>query len=305
MEQQSTPDTIQDIRRFNRDFTVRLDLLKRYRFDSPYSLVEARVLLEIGRAGRQTHSGLLAILRIDQGYLSRILAKLKQDGLVGIAQDENDGRSKTLFLSAAGVEAYQAIDRQSDAQVEALVGHLDQADREQLARHMAGIDELLGQTDTDGITFRFVSAPARMDEVAALFQEYVQGLGVDLAFQDFAAELAGLPGKYAVPQGAILLAWDGDQAAGCVALRPMDKPGFCEMKRLFVRPAWRSRAIGRRLAERIIAKAAAMEYRAMRLDTLASLGSACRLYRQLGFREIAAYYDNPLPDVVYFEKDLM
>lgn len=139
--------------------------------------------------------------------------------------------------------------------------------------------------------------------VRALFREYERFLNVDLCFQGFEDELAGLPGKYAPPAGALLLAVEAADVCGCVALRELE-PGVCEMKRLYVRPAQRSRGLGRALAEAIIAEAAVRGYAAMRLDTLDQLAEAIQLYKRLGFRKIAPYYHNPLPGVSYWELDL-
>ena len=144
------------------------------------------------------------------------------------------------------------------------------------------------------------------DEIEAmrtLFREYQRFLGVDLCFQGFEEELAALPGCYAPPKGRLLLARDGEQAAGCVALRPLED-GACEMKRLFVRPAYRGRGLGRRLAARIVSEATASGYAVMRLDTLETLDDAMHLYTSLGFRRRPPYYANPLPGVVYWERAL-
>jgi ribosomal protein S18 acetylase RimI-like enzyme len=129
-------------------------------------------------------------------------------------------------------------------------------------------------------------------EARALFREYERSLGIDLCFQGFEQELAGLPGAYAPPRGRLLLATDGDALAGCVALRPLDDSA-CEMKRLYVRPAFRGRRAGRRLAERVVAEARSIGYACMRLDTLPSMKEAIALYRALGFVEIAPYTTNP------------
>ena len=149
--------------------------------------------------------------------------------------------------------------------------------------------------------------PARGAEDLALarslFEEYAASLGFDLSFQDFTRELEGLPGEYAPPGGVILLACEGDLISGCVALRPME-PGTCEMKRLFVRPGFRGRALGRGLAEAVIAEASAKKYRTMRLDTVPAMTEAIALYRSLGFRPIDPYRANPIPGALFFEKDL-
>jgi GNAT superfamily N-acetyltransferase len=145
---------------------------------------------------------------------------------------------------------------------------------------------------------------ADIDDVRALFREYEAWLGVDLCFQGFEAELATLPGKYAPPSGRLLLAEVGGRLAGVIGLREFE-PGVCEMKRLYVRDFARGVRAGRALTERVVAEAKAAGYRAMRLDTLpARMVPANTLYESLGFREIPAYYTNPVPGVRYMELDL-
>jgi ribosomal protein S18 acetylase RimI-like enzyme len=136
--------------------------------------------------------------------------------------------------------------------------------------------------------------------VRCLFGEYAASLGIDLCFQGFEEELADLPGGYAPPQGRLLLALQNGQTAGCVALRRLE-PGVCEMKRLYVRPAYRIQGIGRVLVDRIVHEARQAGYRYMRLDTLPSMAAALALYRRLGFREIAPYYENPIEGAVFLE----
>jgi GNAT superfamily N-acetyltransferase len=154
------------------------------------------------------------------------------------------------------------------------------------------------------IAIAAVSQPAELEAARALFREYAAGLGIDLAFQGFEEELAGLPGKYAAPGGIILLAWAGPEPVGCIALRPMAEPGCCEVKRLFVRSAARGARLGDRLAAECLAFARSAGYRRAYLDTLLSMTPARRLYASHGFQPVSAYYDNPLPDVEYMALDL-
>ena len=136
-----------------------------------------------------------------------------------------------------------------------------------------------------------------------LFAEYAASLDISLCFQGFDEELAGLPGTYAPPRGRLLLACRGNESVGCVALRPLE-PGTCEMKRLYVRPTYRTGGVGRLLAERVIHEAAAAGYRRMRLDSLPAMETALQLYRRLGFREIAPYTTNPVKGSVFLELQL-
>jgi GNAT superfamily N-acetyltransferase len=131
--------------------------------------------------------------------------------------------------------------------------------------------------------------------VAALFRAYADSLGVDLGYQDFAAEMAGLPGKYALPQGVLLLARGHDGTPlGCAALRPLRPIGCCEMKRLFVSPDGRGTGLGRALANSVVTEARRIGYRQIQLDTLPFMDAAIGLYQAMGFVPIPPYYATPV-----------
>jgi ribosomal protein S18 acetylase RimI-like enzyme len=147
------------------------------------------------------------------------------------------------------------------------------------------------------------AAPGDMPLVRTLFEEYGQSLGIDLSFQGFDHELASLPGKYAPPDGTVILAFHEGTPCGCVALRKIDAR-TCEMKRLYVRPGTRGLGVGRELVRRILEDARGRGYAVMRLDTLATMKSAVALYRGFGFRDIAPYIFNPIPGALYMERSL-
>jgi ribosomal protein S18 acetylase RimI-like enzyme len=150
---------------------------------------------------------------------------------------------------------------------------------------------------------RPASTSSDLAQARQLFLEYATEWNLDLSFQNFAAELEGLPEPYAPPTGRLLLSDCDGQLAGCVALRKFSE-GVAEMKRLYVRPAFRGRKIGRALTEAILREAVQAGYGRMRLDTLARMGAAIALYTSLGFRPIAAYRHNPLADAVFLEVEL-
>ncbi len=136
-----------------------------------------------------------------------------------------------------------------------------------------------------------------------LLREYAAQLGIDLCFQEFETELAELPGRYAPPKGCFLLAYSGPEATGCGAFRPLSDD-LCEMKRVYVRPAYRGQALGRTIAEVLLKQAQLSGYRAMRLDTLVTMRPAISLYQSLGFQKIQPYYENPIEDSVFMELNL-
>lgn len=155
------------------------------------------------------------------------------------------------------------------------------------------------------LVIRQAEAAADMETARSLFHEYAAWLEIDLCFQGFSEELAGLPGSYAPPRGRLLLAEEDRATAGCVALRPLpaEPSGIaCELKRMWVRPAFRERHVGRLLVEAALDAARAIGYRQIKLDTLpAIMPAAVALYRDLGFTDCAPYYHNPIPGSLYME----
>jgi len=146
---------------------------------------------------------------------------------------------------------------------------------------------------------------AHIEQAQTLFREYKAGIGLNLCFQNFDDEVATLPGKYAAPEGRLLLAFTGGKLAGCIALRKLEE-GVCEMKRLFVRKNFRGQKIGIALIERIIKEAREIGYKRMRLDTYPpKMSKAVQLYESYGFRTIAPYYENPYDDTLFMELALV
>jgi len=143
-----------------------------------------------------------------------------------------------------------------------------------------------------------------LDVIRDLFREYEKELNEDICFQSFDEELENPLKKYGPPSGDLILAYWEDEIAGCIALARMKEQGVCEMKRLFVKPSFRKNKIGRILVEELLSSAKERNYEKMKLDTFLKLEAAIQLYRKFGFENISAYYNNPLPGVVYMEKQL-
>lgn len=155
-----------------------------------------------------------------------------------------------------------------------------------------------------GLAVKQAESPAQLAQARELFLEYAQSLGFSLCFQNFDQELATLPGDYLPPDGRLLLATYEDKLAGCIALHKLE-PAICEMKRLYLRPQFRGKRLGRALADQIIAEARHMGYQRMRLDTVEPvMKDAVAMYRKIGFREIEPYRSNPIAGALYMELQL-
>jgi ribosomal protein S18 acetylase RimI-like enzyme len=159
------------------------------------------------------------------------------------------------------------------------------------------------QDEMNNFQIILADSPEQIQIVKELFIEYAHSLNFDLCFQNFDKEVAGLPGEYAPPDGTLLLAKVNRKDAGCVALRKIDS-STCEMKRLYVRPEFRGRGMGRSLAIAVIREAIKIGYSSMKLDTVPSMKEAIPLYQSLGFREIKPYRLNPIENAIYMELDL-
>ena len=157
------------------------------------------------------------------------------------------------------------------------------------------------------IEFITPATPEQLVATRLIFQEYAEQLGVDLCFQNFEAELAGLPGDYAAPEGCLLLALVDGEIAGCCAMRPLETVDYanaCEMKRLYVRPDFRRFGLGRQLVEAVLDAARIAGYHSLLLDTLNDMEAARALYEDLGFKDIPPYYHNPIAGAHYLKVDL-
>jgi DNA-binding MarR family transcriptional regulator/GNAT superfamily N-acetyltransferase len=305
--------TAKSIRHFNRYYTNKLGLLARYRFDTKMTLTEARVLFEIGRRGSHTQGSLGSELKIDGGYLNRVVGRLIDRGMAERRRDEDDGRIVLLELTEEGRRTAALIDEASDDEASSIVDGMSEAAAAQLIGHMRAIERLLEGRGKSPPLIESVERGPAVASVRVLMREYLEFLGEDLGFQGIERELAGLPGKYAPPKGALFLArlpLKGEgrgpaagEPAGCAALRALEGDA-CEMKRLFVRPEYRGYGIGRALAARAIETARSLGYGRMRLDTLERLEGAVLLYRSLGFEPIPPYCENPLPGAMFWEKVL-
>jgi len=163
---------------------------------------------------------------------------------------------------------------------------------------------VLASVPAPGLVIYQASSPDDIAQARELFREYADSLGFSLCFQSFDQELAGLPGDYAPPRGRLLLARYAADLAGCAALHPIDDE-IGEMKRLYLRPAFRGKGLGRALTQRVLDDARAIAYRRLRLDTVEPvMKDAVGMYRKLGFYEIAPYRANPMPGTLYMELDL-
>jgi DNA-binding MarR family transcriptional regulator/GNAT superfamily N-acetyltransferase len=299
------------LRDFNRFYTIILGIVNNHILESEYSLTEARIIYEVGRQEVITAREIREKLKMDEGYLSRIVAKFVKQGILLKRQSRRDKRIFSLTLTNKGRRVLLNIDCQSDNQVENLISHLDLKDREKLVQLLGKARQLLTKNDvpgdlpSEGIHFKIATTDEDFEEAKDLFKEYAASLDFDLGFQDFKKEVRTINRQYHPPKGALLLCLDKKkQAIGCAGVRELSER-TAELKRLYVKPAFRNYKIGKRLLSIAIDTARKLNYRFIRLDTVPGQEKAQELYRHLGFCEIGSYRPNPIEGTIYMEKELV
>ena len=288
---------IEQVRRFNRAVTQRAGALEDAFLARGRPLGQARVLWEIGPDGCDVRE-LRVRLGLDSGYLSRLLRALEQDGLITVGASEADGRRRTARLTVQGQAERGEYDRRSDDAATSLLGPLSGRQRERLVSAMAEVERLLAAAAVE-IGVRDPRDPdarrclrAYEDELAARFDS-----GFDPARSNSAADHEMTP-----PAGLFLVATLHGEPAGCGALKFHGKDP-AEVKRMWVSPAVRGLGLGRRLLAELEAEAARHGVRVLRLETNRTLAEAIALYRAAGYREVAAFNDEPYAHH-WFEKEL-
>jgi DNA-binding MarR family transcriptional regulator/ribosomal protein S18 acetylase RimI-like enzyme len=288
---------IEQVRRFNRAVTQRAGALDDAFLARDRPLGQARVLWEIGPDGRDVRE-LRDRLGLDSGYLSRLLRALEQDRLITVGASEADGRRRTVRLTVQGQAERAEYDRRSDAAAAALLGPLSGRQRERLVTAMAEVERLLAASAVE-IGVRDPRDPDARRCLRAYEQELSARFdgGFDPGRSNSAADH-----EMTLPQGLFLVGMLHGEPAGCGALK-FHGEDPAEVKRMWVSPAVRGLGLGRRLLAELEAQAAGHGVRVLRLETNGTLAEAISLYRTAGYREVAAFNDEPYAHH-WFEKDL-
>ena len=288
-------DPVAVVRRFNRSYTQRIGVLEDSFLGMGMPLGPARLLHEIGTASATTQA-LRERLGLDSGYLSRLLRRLEQDGLISVTPDPGDRRRRQVALTEAGRDRWKELERRSDDQARLIVDPLTQRQRERLARALAEAD-LLVRAAT--VTFGPVnpSSPVARDVVGRYFAEIGHRFGFDPADEpDKDAKLL-VP-----PTGLFVVAASDGEPVACGGLQAI-APGVGELKRMWVHDDWRGAGLGTRLLRHLEDQARALGHTLLRLDTNKALTEAIAMYEHAGYRQIGRYNDNPWA-THFFEKPL-
>jgi DNA-binding MarR family transcriptional regulator/GNAT superfamily N-acetyltransferase len=280
-------EQISTIREFNRFYTARLGLLRRRHLDGEFSLTEARILYEIGAHPLTTAAALEAILKLDAGYMSRLLAVLKRRRLIGQVASSRDGREKPLELTRSGEKAVWRLNERSETQLREMLSSVPAAGREELA---ASLRKALQILDTSSKPAIRVERLTTIGEAAlAILEEYYEA--VHVVRRDTNRGVQQLIGQ---PGSGMWLAYRGDEVVGCVVLRKLPSIAFAsECKRLYVKPAARGNRIADRLLDAQEEFARTQGVRWIYLDTYDDLRTAIALYERRGYQRCERYNDNP------------
>jgi DNA-binding MarR family transcriptional regulator/GNAT superfamily N-acetyltransferase len=280
---------IADVRAFNRFYTAQIGLLDEHFADGPLSLAEARVLYEIDARGHTTARDLMKALRIDRGYLSRMLRKFSAAELTSISPIIGDKRSNHVALTADGDLIVDRLNEKSDAAVEAMVHRLTDVEREKLATAMRTIRKLLGDDVPDSPV---ILRPHRLGELGWLIHR--QGLLYNQQFGwtiEFEALIAKIYHEYeaapATPPKALWVAERAGQVVGSIFVLPSEgRPGTAQLRMLYVEPEARGMGLGRTLVDQVVKFSRDNGYKRVRLWTQSTLASARKIYAAAGFEKV-------------------
>jgi DNA-binding MarR family transcriptional regulator/GNAT superfamily N-acetyltransferase len=287
----------QQVRSFHRTVTQRIGALNDAYLARGRPLGQARVLWEIGPDGADVRS-LRSRLELDSGYLSRLLRSLEADGLVAVEQSDADGRVRTARLTEAGLAERAVLDRRSDELADSILAPLSNRQRGRLVNAMAEVERLLVASTVAVATY-----DPRHPHARFCVQSYFDELShrFDGGF-DPARSISAGDQELTPPAGLLLVATLGGEPVGCGALKFHDR-ALAEVKRMWVSPAVRGLGVGRRILAELEDRAAARGVRTLRLETNRALEEAIGLYRAAGYREVAAFNDEPYAHH-WFEKSL-
>jgi DNA-binding MarR family transcriptional regulator/predicted GNAT family N-acyltransferase len=287
-------DAVAVVRRFNRSYTQRIGVLEDSFLGLGMPVGPARLLFEIGTAPATTLA-LRQRLGLDSGYLSRLLRRLEQDGLVRVAPDPGDRRRRQVSLTDAGRERWADLERRADDQARVIVGPLTQRQRERLARALSEAD-LLVRAATVTFGPADAASPAARDVVGRYFAEVGRRFGFDPSGE------TEKDTRLAPPTGVFVIAASDGEPVACGGLHTI-APGAGELKRMWVHDDWRGAGLGSRLLRHLEDQARGLGHGAVRLETNAALAEAVSMYQRAGYRPIGRYTDNPWA-THFFEKHL-